>query len=95
MPVLQTRSLSANSARIPEPVPGEAVVVEKYGGKERKGVIIHPDDFDRLQRLLEVVDLTPYELQLTETALILHELGERGADERDIDRASLALALGE
>jgi hypothetical protein len=93
--MLQTRSVSANNARIPEPAPGEAVIVEKYGGKERKGVIIHPDDFDRLQRLLEVADLTPYELQLTDTALILHELGERGADEREIDRESLAFALGE
>lgn len=93
--MLQTRSLAANSARIPEPAPGEAVVVEKYGGKERKGVILHPDDFDRIQRLLEVADLAPYELQLTDTALRLHELGERGADERDLDLASLTRALGE
>ena len=92
---LLTHTLSADKTRIPEPTVGEAIVVEKYGGKERKGVIVHPDDFDRIQRLLEIVDLTPYEFQLTDTALILHELGERGADERDIDRESLALALGE
>ena len=89
-----TRSLSANDVRLPEPVPGEAIRVEKYGGKERKAVILHPEDFDRFLRLLEVVDETPYELRLTETALIAHELGERGADEREIDYESLARALG-
>lgn len=90
-----TRSLSANDVRVPEPVPGEAIRIEKYGGKTRKAVILHPDDFDRFLRLLEIADETPYELRLTDTALRAHELGERGADEGEIDHESLARALGE
>ncbi len=92
---MQMRSLSANDVRIPEPVPGEAISVEKYGGKTRKAVVIHPSDFDFFQRLLEIFDQTPYELRLTDTALIAHELGESGRDEQEIDHESLGLALGE
>jgi hypothetical protein len=92
---VQTRQVTANDVRIPPPLPGEAIAVEKYGGKERKAVILHPDDFARFERLLELVDRIPYELELTETALLLHELGERGADERETDYESLSRALGE
>jgi hypothetical protein len=35
----------------------------------------------------------PYELRLTDTALASHELGERGADEPDLDIESLDRAL--
>ena len=92
---MQTRCVSANSVRVPDPTPGEAISVEKYGGRARKAVVIHPSDFDLFQRLLELFEQTPYELRLTDTALIVHELGETGRDEKEIDYESLALALGE
>jgi hypothetical protein len=92
---VQTRSVSANDVRVPAPEPGEAISVEKYGGRTRKAVVIHPHDFDLFERLLELFDRTPYELRLSETALVAHELGETGRDEQEIDYESLAAALGE
>lgn len=92
---MRTRSVSANDVRVPAPVPGEAISVEKYGGRARKAVVVHPSDFDLFQRLLEIFEQTPYELRLTDTALAAHELGETGRDEREIDYESLARALGE
>lgn len=93
---MQTRTIRANDVRIPDPIPGEALCVSKYGGRTRKAVIVHPDDFDLFERLLEIFgDQTPYELKLTDTALAAHRLGERGADERGIDLESLSLAVGE
>lgn len=92
---MRMRSISANEIRLPDPVPGEAITVEKYGGKARKAVVIHPSDFDLFQRLLEIFEQTPYELRLTDTALVAHDLGESGRDEKEIDYESLALALGE
>jgi hypothetical protein len=92
---VRTRPVSANDVRIPEPVPGEAIAVEKYRGRSKKAVLLHPADFELFERLLELFDRTPSELRLTETALELHELGETGKDEREIDYESLRLALGE
>lgn len=93
---MQTRSVPANDVRIPDPVSGEAISVEKYGGKARKAVVLHPADFDLFVRLLEIFeDGRPYELALTDTALAAHALGESGKDEAEIDYESLSLALGE
>jgi hypothetical protein len=92
---VRTRPVSANDVRIPEPVPGEAISVEKYRGRSKKAVLLHPTDFELFERLLELFDRTPSELRLTDTALALHELGETGKDEREIDYESLRLALGE
>lgn len=92
---MRTRAVAANDVRIPEPVPGEAISVEKHGGRRRKAVLLHPSDFDRFQRLLEIFeDSRPYELELTEAALVAHALGERGEDEAEIDLDSLSRALG-
>ena len=52
-------------------------------------------NFDPFQRLRDRVEQTPYELRLTDTALVAHELGETGRDEKEIDYESLAAALGE
>ena len=92
---MRTRPISANDVRIPEPVPGEAIAVEKYRGRSKKAVLLHPADFELFERLLELFDRMPSELRLTDTALELHDLGETGKDERKIDYESLRLALGE
>jgi len=94
--MIRTRSVAANDVRVPEPEPGEAVRIEKYGGKASKAVVLHPSDFALFERLLEIFeDGVPYELELTETALEAHALAESGRDEDEIDYESLARALGE
>jgi hypothetical protein len=58
-------------------------------------VIIHPDDFDLFERYRRIFGArVSHELSLTETAIAANRLGERGADEPDLDVASLDLALG-
>lgn len=77
-----TKSIPANETRLPDPVPGEAMVVSKYSDDRRKAVILHPDDFDlfeRHQRIFGARDA--YELHLSETAVRAHAIGERGEDE--------------
>ncbi len=89
-----TRQVSANETRFPEPQAGEAIVVSKYAENRRKAVILHPDDFDLFERYRSIFAARePYELRLTDTALAAHELGERGADETDLDLESLERAL--
>ncbi len=89
-----TRQVSANETRFPEPQAGEAIVVSKYAENRRKAVILHPDDFDLFERYRSIFAARePYELRLTDTALAAHELGERGADEPDLDLESLERAL--
>jgi hypothetical protein len=93
--LMHIRQVAANETRIPEPRPGEAIVVSRYGNSQRKAVIIHPDDFDLFERYRRMFgEREPYEMRLTDTALAAHELGERGADEPDLDGESLDIALG-
>jgi hypothetical protein len=87
----RTRNLSSNETRLPAPEPGEAIVVSKYG-EERKAVILHPDDFDLFQRYRRILGRTPFELQLTETAITAHRLA--GAEPVEgLDLASLERAM--
>lgn len=89
-----TKHVPANETRFPEPRPGEAIIVTKYGEAKRKAVIVHPDDFDLLERYRRIfASRESYEMKLTDVALAAHDLGERGADESDIDRESLDRAL--
>lgn len=91
-----TKNIPANETRLPDPVPGEAMIVSKYSDDRRKAVILHPDDFDlfeRYQRIFGARDA--YELHLSETAVRAHAIGERGEDEPDLDTASLDIALAE
>ena len=47
------KKISGNQARVPDPRPGEATVISRYG-KER-AIVIHPLDFDRLNKLEELL----------------------------------------
>lgn len=90
-----TKQIPANETRFPEPQPGEALVVTRYGDTSRKAVIVHPDDFDLLDRYRRIfAGHEPYEMKLTDVAIAVHESGERGADETEIDLESLERALG-
>ena len=46
---LHSSPIKSNDVRLPEPQPGEALVVERYSAKHVKAVILHPDDFAELQ----------------------------------------------
>jgi hypothetical protein len=87
------RTIRANEVRLPAPVAGEAILVTKHTDRV-KAVVLHPDDYERLGRLLELFGGDePYELHLTEIALEAHRLGEAGSDERELDVESLERAL--
>lgn len=93
---MNSKHLPANQIRIPEPTPGEAIVVDRYREGNRKAVILHPEDFDLLERYRRIFgERVPYELRLTDTAIAAHALGERGDDEPDLDTESLDIALAE
>jgi len=74
---------------------GRRIIVSKYGDDRRKAVILHPDDFDLFRRYRRIFAARePYEMRLSDIAVTAHELGERGADEPDLDLDSLDRALG-
>jgi hypothetical protein len=87
--------VSAGDIRIPGLVPGEAIAVEEHPGRRRKAVLLHPKDFELCEHLLELFDRISAELRLTDTAVVLRELGETGNDEQEIDYDSLRLALSD
>lgn len=94
MELMRTKQVQANETRLPDPEAGEAIVVSKYGDGRRKAVILHPDDFDLFERYRRIFAARePYEMRVSEVALAAHELGESGADEPDLDFASLDRAL--
>lgn len=47
------KKISGNEVRVPDPVPGEAAVISRYG-KER-AIVLHPADFNRLNELEQLV----------------------------------------
>jgi len=67
--------------------------VSKYGDDRRKAVILHPD-FDLLERYRRIFAARePYEMRVSDIAVAVHDLGEHGADEPDLDLDSLDRAL--
>ena len=53
---LHSSPIKSNDVRLPNPQPGEALVVERYSAKHVKAVILHPDDFAELQGDSELLD---------------------------------------
>jgi hypothetical protein len=47
------KKIAGNEVRVPDPKPGEATVISRYG-KER-AIVIHPTDFTRLNELDELL----------------------------------------
>jgi len=91
---MRAKHIPANETRFPEPEPGEPIVVSKYRDERRKAVILHPDDYDLLERYRHIFAARePYEMRLTDTAIAAHEAGERRVDESAIDIESLDRAL--
>ncbi len=90
---LTAKVLSGNEVRVPDPKVGEVTVISRYG-KER-AMLIHPDDFHRLDELdrmlAEVSDLAP--LPPSREALRAH-IEEGTAGEPITDPAKLAELFG-
>jgi hypothetical protein len=85
---VQTRFVAANEVRIPEPVSGEAVVVERYG--KPYAAVIDAETFELLQRLLEMFgEHRPAELSLSDTALEVHRASEAAEDIEEFDYSLL------
>lgn len=94
MPVPFTaKRISGNEVRVPDPKPGEATVISRYG-KER-AIVIHPSDFTRLNQLEELLaDAAALEpIALSDEAIRAH--AEEGAPGAPItDPALLAELFG-
>jgi len=90
---LTARVVSGNEVRVPDPQAGEVTVISRYG-KER-AMLIHPDDFHRLDELdrmlAEAAGLTP--LKPSPEALSAH-LEEGAPGEPITDPAVLAELFG-
>lgn len=87
------KKISGNEVRVPDPRPGEATVISRYG-KER-AIVIHPSDFERLngieQLLAQAATLEP--IVLSEEAVRAHS--EEGTPQEPItDPALLAELFG-
>jgi hypothetical protein len=87
------KKISGNEVRVPDPKPGEATIISRYG-KER-AIVIHPSDFDRLsdieRLLIDAAALEP--LALSDEAIRAHS--EEGTPGEPItDPAALAELFG-
>jgi PHD/YefM family antitoxin component YafN of YafNO toxin-antitoxin module len=85
---MHVRAVPANTVRIPEPVAGEALVVERYG--KPYAVIIDGEDFALYRRMMELWDRPlPIGLRMTEAGAELHRLSEAGEAVEEFDPALL------
>jgi hypothetical protein len=81
---VQTRVVTANEVRIPEPVAGEAIVIQRYG--KAYAAVIDAATFELFQRLLSMFgEHQPAELSLSNAALEVHRASEAGEDIDEFD----------
>jgi hypothetical protein len=91
---LHSSPIKSNDVRLPDPQPGEALVVERYSAKHVKAVILHPDDFAELQGssdLLEDLIATP---DLSDLGTRAHRIAESPEGQLIDDEASVRRLLG-
>lgn len=85
---MNVRAVAANTVRIPEPVPGEALLVERYG--KPYAAIIDGDDFLLFRRMMELWSRPlPIGLRMTEAGAELHRLSETGEAVEEFDLSLL------
>jgi hypothetical protein len=72
-------SVSSNDVRIPDPEPGQAVLVTRYGADNVRAVIVHPEDFAWLEAIVDAYRARsrPLELELTADDLEAHAATDR------------------
>ena len=78
-------SISSNDVRIPDPEPGQAVLVTRYGADNVRAVIVHPDDFAWLEAIVDAYRARsrPLELELTAEDLEAHAATDQDAEPWD------------
>jgi len=87
--------VSSNDVRIPDPEPGQAVLVTRYGAANVRAVIVHPEDFAWLEAIVDAYRARsrPLELELTAEDIEAHATADR--DDEPWDELDDALATEE
>jgi hypothetical protein len=81
---MRTRVVPANEVRIPEPVSGEVIVIQRYG--KNYAAVIDPATLELFQRMLSMFgEHQPAELLLSDLALEVHRESEAGVDIEEFD----------
>lgn len=91
---LHSSAIKGNDVRLPQPQPGEALVVERYSAKHVKAVILHPDDFAELQGSSELLDDLATAPELSNLGARAHRIAESPEGELVDDEASVRRLLG-
>lgn len=91
---LRSSPIKSNDVRLPDPRPGEALVVERYGAEHVKAVILHPDDFAELQGDAELLDDLGTASELSDLGARVHQIAEAPEGELVDDEASVRRLLG-
>lgn len=75
-------TVSSNDVRLPDPEPGQAVLVTRYGADNVRAVIVHPEDFAWLEAIVDSYRARqrPLELELTADDLEAHAATDRDDD---------------
>ncbi len=81
---MRTRVIAANEVRIPEPVAGEVVVIQRYG--QAYAAVIDAATFELFKRMLSMFgEHQPAELSLSDAVLEVHRASEAGEDVEEFD----------
>lgn len=91
---LHSSPIKSNDVRLPDPQPGEALVVERYSAKHVKAVILHPDDFAELQGGSELLDDLAAAPELGDLGVRAHQIAESPEGDLIDDEASVKRLLG-
>lgn len=91
---LNSSPIKSNNVRLPEPQPGEALMVERYSAKHVKAVILHPDDFAELQGSSELLDDLTIAPELNDLGVRAHQIAESPEGRLIDDEASVKRLLG-
>jgi hypothetical protein len=91
---LHSSPIKSNDVRLPEPQPGEALMVERYSAKHVKAVILHPDDFAELQGSSELLDDLTASSELSDLGVRAHQMAESPEGELIDNEASVRRLLG-
>jgi hypothetical protein len=90
---LHSSPIKSNDVRVPQPQPGEALVVERYSAKHVKAVILHPDDFAELQSSSELLEDLVVAPELSDLGARAHRIAESPEGELIDDEASVRRLL--
>jgi hypothetical protein len=81
---MRVRTMPANEVRIPEPKPGEIVVVERYG--KPYAIVLDASQMHLVHMMLTTLgEHVPSELLLSDFEIEFHRMSERGEDIEEFD----------